>query len=111
MFFIAKILIAAFIIALASWLSAKRTILAGFIVALPLVSILSILFAYIENKDMAKINDFAISIVVAVPLSMAFFVPFILNKWLNMNFYISFLFGIALLALAYFLHQFLLKTN
>ena len=111
MFFVVKILIAGFIIALASWLSAKKTVLAGFIVALPLVSILSILFAYIEHRNMAKINEFALSIVVAVPLSMAFFVPFLLNKWLKLNFHESFLSGIVLLAVAYYLHQFLLKIH
>ena len=110
MFFMVKIFISALLIAFASWLVGKKPILAGFIIALPLVSILGIFFAYLEHHNMEKINQFAISIVVAVPLSMVFFVPFLLNKWLNLNFYVSFLSGLFFLTGAYFLHSALLKS-
>lgn len=111
MFFIIKLLVSGFVIALASWISVKKTVLAGFIVALPLISILAILFAYIEHRDMSKINEFAFAIVVAVPLSMVFFIPFLANKWLKMNFTLSFGIGIGLLGVAYYLHQVLLKSG
>lgn len=110
MFFTFKIIISALIIALASWLAGKKTILAGFIVAIPLISILSIFFAYIEHRDMTRINQFATSIVVAVPLSLAFFIPFLLNKWIKLNFATSFLFGILLLFVAYLIHSAILKS-
>lgn len=45
MFFGIKILISGIIIAYASWLSGKNPILAGFIIALPLMSIMSIAFS------------------------------------------------------------------
>lgn len=110
MFFIAKVLISACLIAFASWLAGKRPILAGFIIALPLTSLLGILFAYLEHHDMEKINQFATSIVVAVPLSLVFFIPFLVNKWLKMSFTMSFFSGIILLAGAYLLHTGLLKS-
>ena len=104
-----KIIISALIIALASWLAKRETILAGFIVALPLVSILSILFVYLESRSMVKVNQFAVSILAAVPLSLLFFVPFVLNKWLKLNFAVSFIFGIGLLFVGYLIHSMILK--
>jgi hypothetical protein len=74
-----------------------------------LVSILSILFVYLESRDMVKVNQFAVSILTAVPLSLLFFVPFLLNKWLKFNFPISFILGIGLLFIGYLIHSAILK--
>ena len=53
-FFTLKILLAAIIIAFASWLSGQSPKLAGFIVALPLVSLIAIAFSYYEHNDIEK---------------------------------------------------------
>ena len=111
MFFLAKILISATVIAFASWLSGRLSVLAGFIVALPLVSILSILFSYMEYRDMNKVNQFATSILIAVPLSLVFFLPFLLNKWLKMSFALTYVSAIGCLAAAYMLHHLIFKTS
>ncbi len=105
MFFILKIFLSGLVIAFASWLAGKKPILAGFIIALPLMSILSILFSYAQYRDMEKINQFAVSILVAVPLSLTFFIPFLTNKWLKLNFAVTFLLAIAFLGLAYAIHK------
>lgn len=110
MLFLIKILISGAIIAYASWLAGRNSVLAGFIVALPLVSILSIVLSYLEYRDMEKINQFAVSILVAVPLSLAFFIPFVLNRWLKMNFPLTFALAIGGLALAYFIHTAFFKV-
>ena len=110
MFFIVKVLISGCLIAFASMLAGKKPILAGFIIALPLTSLLGILFVYIEHHNMDKVNEFVMSIVVAVPLSMVFFIPFLANKWLKMNFAVSFTTGLVLLVGAYLLHSTILKT-
>lgn len=101
MLFVLKFFISAFIISFASWLAGRKPILAGFIVALPFISILSIFFAYLEHRDMNKINQFATSILFAVPLSLVFFLPFLLNKWLKLNFALTFISGIFLIAITY----------
>ena len=111
MWFAIKTLLAGIIIAFASWLSGKKPVLAGFIIALPLISMISILLSYLEHKDMSKVNQFAISIVVAVPLSLSFFVPFILNRWLKLSFWPTYLMAFGFVALAYLLHSWLLKSN
>ena len=111
MFFLLKVLLSGVIIALASWLAAKKPILAGFIVALPLISALSILFSYWQSRDMEKINRFASSIFVAIPLSLAFFVPFLLNRWLKMNFAVTFILALLCVTLSYYVACTRFKIN
>ena len=109
--FIAKVLLSSVILVGASWLAGKNSILAGFIIALPLMSMLAILFSYLQYRDMAKINEFANSILVAVPLSLTFFIPFLLNKWLKMGFTLTYALAVGCLAGAYFLHSLILKSG
>ena len=107
--FVLKILFSSLILVGASWLAGKNPILAGFIIALPLMSMLSILFSYFQYRDMVKINEFANSILLAIPLSLTFFIPFILNKWLKMGFTLTYILAISCLAGAYFLHTLIFK--
>ena len=109
--FIVKALASGAIIAFAGWLAGKRPVLAGFIIALPLMSMLAILFSYLEYKDMGKINQFALSILVAVPLSLFFFVPFLLNKWLKLNFTATYSLAIGCVLAAYALHSLIFKKT
>ncbi len=111
MWFITKTLISAAIIAFAAWLAGRKPILAGFVIALPIMSMLAILFSYLEYRDMQKLNQFATSIVVAVPLSLAFFIPFLLNRWLKWGFLPTYLSAISCVALAYLLHHLFLKSS
>jgi hypothetical protein len=108
--FLFKTILAAVMIAFASWLAGRKPVLAGFIIALPLMSMLSIFFTYLEYKDMNKVNRFADSILVAVPLSLFFFIPFFLNKWLKMNFALTYTMGILLVLVAFLMHHFIFKS-
>lgn len=103
--FVLKAAIAGLLIAFSSKLAGRNPLLAGFIIALPLSSVLSILFSYYEFRDMEKVNQFAVSILAAVPLSLVFFLPFVLNRWLKMGFTLTFIFALGLLAAVYFVHQ------
>lgn len=107
--FITKIILSGIIIAFASSLAGKRPLLAGFIVALPLMSILSLLFSYIEFKDMAKASTFAVSILTAVPLSLLFFLPFVLNRWLKFGFFTTYFIGLGCVAVGYLAHSIITK--
>ena len=111
MLFLTKTIISAVVIAFASWLAGKKPVLSGFIIALPLTSMLAIFFSYWQYKDMTKTSQFAESIFVAVPLSLTFFVPFLLNKWLKMDFAMTYALAIGCLALAYFFHQMIFKSS
>ena len=110
MLFALKVIVAAVLIAYASGLSGRRPVLAGFIMALPLSSFISIVFAYLEHRDMRKLNEYAVSILVAVPLSLLFFLPFVLNKWLKMSFPVTLFSAIGLTAIAYFVHSMFFRS-
>lgn len=73
MLFVFKMCLSAGVIAFASWLSGKRPELAGFIIALPLVTLLVLPFSFMEYQDAEKTVRFAQSIFIAIPLSLLFF--------------------------------------
>jgi uncharacterized membrane protein (GlpM family) len=100
-----KVFIAAGIIALASWLSGKRPDLAGFIMAFPIASIIALGFSYIEYRDSAQSIAFAKSILVGIPISCLFFIPFFFADKFQLNFVSCFISGLVLLAVGFFLHQ------
>lgn len=108
--FLTKSLLSGLLIAFASWLAGRKPILAGFIIALPLMSMLSILFSWLEYRDAEKINQFAVSILAAVPLSLSFFIPFLLNRWLKMSFPMTYALAVGSVALAYLAHSLIFKT-
>ena len=107
MIFLAKVLLAALVIAFASWLSGKKPELSGFIIALPIASIIAIAFSYLEHKNTENTVIFAKSILVGVPVSYIFFLPFFFAKNFNMNFWLIYGLGIILLLIGYFVHKYI----
>ena len=105
--FIAKVVGAALIIAFTSWLSGQNPKLAGFIIALPLVSLIAIAFSYYEHNDIEKTILFTKSILVALPASYLFFLPFFFAKSLNMNFLMIYGAGLGLLIVGFFIHKYI----
>lgn len=105
MLMIMKFSVAAMVIAFSSWLAGKRPELAGFIVALPLTTLLALLFSYTEYKDSATSVAFAKSILAGVPISLLFFVPFLLAERLHLSFWHCYVGGTVLLIAGYFLHR------
>lgn len=109
-----KIAIAACVISFASWLSNKRPELAGFIIALPLSTLLALFFSYSQYQDAASSVKFAKSIFAAIPMSLLFFVPFLLADRLKLfdllgGFWGLYAAGVALIAAGYFAHGLILK--
>ena len=105
-----KIGLSALIIAFASWLSGKKPELAGFIVALPLVTLLTLAFSHLEYKDAQNTVLFAKSVFAAIPLTLLFFVPFLLADKLPMGFWAIYASGLALLTLGYFIHKWIMTV-
>ena len=109
MFFILKILLSALVIAGASSLSGKNPKIAGFIIALPLASLIAIIFSYTEHQNVENTVTFAKSILIGVPASYFFFLPFFFAKSLNMNFWLIYSSGLALLVVAFFVHKYIMS--
>ena len=102
-----KIGIAAIAIALSSWLAGKKPELAGFIIALPLASVLALAFSYMEHRDTTSSIIFAKSIMIGVPVSWLFFLPFFFADKYGYGFWMSFGVGILLLILGFFIHSYI----
>lgn len=104
-FAIAKIAIAAAVITFSSWLASKKPALAGFVLALPVSSLLALAFFYTEYRDTGKAATFAKSIFVSVPLSLTFFLPFLFAERSRIPFWGNYFLGLAFLTLSYALHR------
>jgi hypothetical protein len=103
--FLLKVFIAAIVISFCAWLSGKRPDLAGFILALPIASLIALVFSYTEYKSVPTAIAFARSIFVGVPVSLLFFVPFLLAEKLNISFWQSYSAGLGMLVVGFFLHK------
>ena len=82
----AKFLSNASVIVFSSWLSQKCPDLAGFIIALPLASLLALALAHLQHSDAEKSIAFGPSIFLAVPVSHLFFIPFLYPKLRSLGF-------------------------
>ena len=110
-----KILFSACLIAFSSWLAGRRPELAGFIIALPLMTLLVLPFNFAEYQDPANTVTFAKNILVAVPLSLTFFIPFLMADRImavapeGLGFWAVYGAGILCLTAAYFIHEWVSK--
>lgn len=87
---------------LASAEAAKRSpTLGAFIVALPLVSILSMGWLYWDTRDSAKVAAYAREIFFLVPLSLVFFLPFLFEPRSHWPYWLNFLAGLLAMAAAF----------
>lgn len=111
MLWFGKILLSSVIISFVSWLSGKKVGLAGFITALPLTTLLALAFSHLEWKDSAQSVAYAKSIFFAVPMSLLFFVPFLLANKLNLSFWGCYILGVFLLFVGYLTHSFITASQ
>jgi len=102
---VVKMLVTAAVVAFTSWLSGRSPGLAGFLVALPVTSMLVLPFSHAEYADPAVSFRFARGIFFAIPLSLTFFLPFLLAERLGLGFWQAYAGGCALLVVSYLLHR------
>lgn len=104
-----NILLSASIISFTVWLSGRNAVLAGFIIALPIATLLTLPLSQAQYQDPAQSVLLARSIFFAIPVSLLFFVPFLLADRLQLGFWPCYGLGILLLIGGYFAHQTLVK--
>lgn len=109
-FAIGKIFLSAIIISFVSWLSGVRTELAGFITALPITTLLALAFSQAQYNDSVQTVAYAKSIFVAIPVTVLFYVPFLLAGKLSLNFWTCYFVGILCLGVGYFIHSSVIKV-
>ena len=99
MFFV-KLVVSALVIALASEVARRDVFWGALIVALPLTSILAMSWLFAETRDNALATRFARDIVLLAPVSLVFFLPFLLESRTRLGFVPNLAIGVALLAVA-----------
>ena len=109
-FQIIKILISAFIILVATEVSKKSTLLSSIIIAIPLVSIVSLTWIWFETKDLNKISTLSTQIFwfVIPSLPMFLLLPFFLNK--GLSFYISMIISCGITIILFYIMQRLISN-
>jgi hypothetical protein len=108
MLFLLNTLVSAIVIAAVAWVSRKIPETAGFIVALPLATMLVLPLAYLQHRDSGSAFELARSILVALPITLLFFVPFLFRE--RLSFWGAYAIGCALLPLGYFAHRAILRA-
>ena len=102
---IIKTLISAFIIIVATEVSNRSTLIAAIIIALPLVSIISLTWIWLETKDIDKISDLSTQIFwfVIPGLPMFLLLPIFLSK--GLGFYVSMVISCGVTVILFYLMQ------
>lgn len=103
--FVLNVVISALVISFASWLSGRLPTLAGFFVALPLASMLVLPLSYREYGSAASSILLAKSIFLAIPVSLTFFLPFLLAERLGLTFWQAYGLGCLALPVGFFVHR------
>ena len=110
MAFALNVLVSAIAISFASWLSGRLPGTAGFIVALPLASMLVLPLSYQEHGSAETSIVLARSIFIAIPISLTFFVPFLLSGRLGLGFWQAYGLGCLALPLGFLVHRAVAKV-
>lgn len=105
----AKLIISAFLILAISEAGKRNAFLASMLASLPTISVLAMMWLYIDTKDPKEISNLSYGIfwLVLPSLSFFFFLPFLLKH--KINFYIAMGLALALMFCCYFLMLALLK--
>jgi hypothetical protein len=104
-----NVVLSALVIGVAAWLSGRFPRAAGFLVSLPLATMLVLPMAHLQHKDTERTVEFAKSILIAVPVVMLFLLPFILAVRFGLSFWLSYVLACLWLIPAFFLHRYRLR--
>jgi hypothetical protein len=94
-----RVAIAATIIGVVAEVSRRYPRAGALLLSLPLVSVLAILFAWFQHRDLPAITKLARETLVLVPLGLPFFVPLAFADRLGLDFWPAFGSGLALATL------------
>ena len=106
---ILKIIISSGIITLVSEVSKKNSFIGGLIASIPLISILSMIWLYIDSRDIEKIKNLSTSIFWMVIPSLTLFLSIPVLISIGLNFWYSLIIAIILTIAFYLLTIFILS--
>jgi len=98
--FLVKVFVSALVIAAAVEAAKRDPYWGAVIIALPLTSVLAMSWLYFDTRDNVLVTRFARDIFLIVPVSLVFFLPFLLETRTRLGFVSNILIGMGLLAAA-----------
>jgi len=108
MLIVLNTLVSALVIGVAAWLSRRYPVTAGFVIALPLATLLVLPLAYLQHRDAGSAFQMARSILVALPITVLFFIPFLMRD--RFSFWGAYALGCALLPVGYLVHRAIMRV-
>ena len=109
LYILLKLLLSSSIIVLISEISKRDTFVGGLIASIPVISVLSIIWLYIETKNIEDIKNLSNSIFWMVIPSLSLFIslPILLKS--GLGFYISLTFSVLITLFCYYVTVFILS--
>ena len=102
-YYIIKIVITTLLVVIISEISKRSSFIGAVLASVPLVSVLAMMWLYIDTKSVEKITDLSTGIFWLVIPSLALFVSLPLLLKAGMNFYISMVLSIVITVICYWL--------
>jgi len=102
-YYIAKVVISAILIVAISEISKRSTLIGAILASIPLVSVLAMIWLYIDTKDVARVAGLASGIFWLVLPSLALFISLPLLLKQGFNFYLSMTLSILITVICYWL--------
>lgn len=103
LYYVAKIFITTVSIILISEVAKRSSFFGALLASIPLVSVLAMIWLYIDTKDILKVSSLATSVFWLVIPSLALFVSLPLLLKGGINFYLSLIISIGITILCYWL--------
>jgi len=102
-YYILKITITALLIVLISEIAKRSSFVGAILASIPLVSVLAMLWLYVDTEDISKVSSLSTSIFWLVLPSLVLFLVLPLFLRLGIHFYLSMLISMAITAICYWL--------
>ena len=100
-FYILKIFITTMLIVIVSELSKRSSFIGALLASAPLVSVVAMIWLYIETRDTSKVLELSNSVFWLVLPSLALFITLPLLLRAGLNFYISLFISMSITVLCY----------
>lgn len=102
-YYLVKIVITTILIVVISEIAKRSTFIGAILASIPLVSVLAMIWLYIDTKDVTRISSLSISVFWLVIPSLALFLALPLLLKQGLNFYLSISISIGLTAGCYWI--------
>ena len=103
-FYILKILITALIVVVASEIAKEKSLLAGLLVSLHTITVLTLIWLYWDTHDLQKVKDLTNNTLLMILPSLTFFIFFPILINFEINFVLSMILASILTAISYWIY-------